>query len=147
MIYNLLLAILLWVTIPVMSQNFNHINVCVQQACFLSRIADNPVTRSRGLMHETRLPKAEGLLFVFPYPGMPGFWMKNMKFPIDILYVNEQDIVAYIVKNAQPCSGAKTECPIYKPTHKTIRVLEINAGLSEEYNIHVGDAVQYFIEE
>ena len=53
--------------------------------------------------------------------------MKNTKIPLDILFINDNDIIVYMVKNAQPCQTKK--CPYKQP--KASKVLEINAGLSK----------------
>ena len=126
------------------SANFNLIDVCINKACFSSRIADNVITRTQGLMNQGFLPEKEALLFIFPQPGKPEFWTKEMNFPIDIIFINENDIIVYLVKNAPPCQTEN--CQVFKPTRDSIRVLEINGGLSEKYNIGVGQEVFYFIE-
>ena len=123
--------------------NFNGMQTCIKDTCFNTRIADTPVSRSKGLMAETFLPKNEGMLFMFPTLGKPQFWMKNTRIPLDILFINDEDIIVYMVKHAQPCNN--TVCPIYKTTREASKVLEINAGLSNEYGFHVGDLVEYFV--
>jgi uncharacterized membrane protein (UPF0127 family) len=125
--------------------NFNHVKTCIKSTCFDARIADTPITRAKGLMGEDSLPKDSGMLFIFPELGQPKFWMKNTKIPLDILFINDEDIIVYMVKNAQPCG--KNDCPIYKTTRDASKVLEINAGVSKTHGIHVGDAVQYFVED
>ena len=124
--------------------NTNYLKTCIKNQCFDTRIADNAFTRSKGLMGENMLPKNEGMVFIFPNLGKPGFWMKDTKIPLDIIFINDEDIIVYMVKNAQPCS--KEKCPIYKTTRLASKVLEINAGLSKVYEIHVGDNVEYYME-
>ena len=144
-IFNLILLLIVVIIKPSQSQNLNYLKTCVNKKCFDTRIADNPFTRNRGLKGETQLPEDEGMLFLFPHNGKPGFWMKGTKIPLDILFINEEDIIVYTVKNAQPCEG--DDCPIYKPTRDSSKVLEINGGLSKKFNINVGQEVQYFIED
>ena len=60
--------------------NLNYLQTCIKTHCFLSRIADTPPARARGLMGETYLPKKEGMLFIFPMEGYPSFWMKKPKY-------------------------------------------------------------------
>ena len=132
-------------SLPVIGQNLNYIQTCINKQCFDARIADNPASRTKGLMGEVMLPENEGMLFIFPSEGTPEFWMKDTKIPLDILFINDLDIVVYMVKNAQPCKSDK--CPVYKTTRRASKVLEINGGLSNKYNLHVGDPVQYFISD
>ena len=125
--------------------NLNYLQTCIKKHCFLSRIADTPTARAKGLMGETYLPRNEAMLFVFPIEGLPSFWMKKTKIPLDILFINDKDIIVYTVKNAQPCDG--NDCPVYQTTRRASKVLEINGGLANELGIRVGDAVGYFIED
>ena len=59
--------------------NLNYLQTCIKKHCFLSRIADTPTARAKGLMGETYLPRNEAMLFVFPIEGLPSFWMKKTK--------------------------------------------------------------------
>ncbi len=133
------------ITAPVMAMNFNFFTVCIKEHCFDARVADNPRSRTKGLMNELSMPINEAMLFVFPFESKPSFWMKRMNFPLDILFINDDDVIVYIVKNAPPCQEKK--CPNFQTTRPASRVLEINAGLCKELNIHVGDKVSYFIKE
>ena len=132
------------ISFPIFSQNLNYIKTCIKDHCFDARIADNPIRRKKGLMGEMRLPEKEGMLFIFPQEETPSFWMKDTLIPLDILFINDNDLVVYMVKHAQPC---KTEnCPVYTTTRKASKVLEINGGMSKKLDLHVGDPVVYFIE-
>ena len=138
--------IILLSTIGFSEVNFNLFKTCINKHCFDTRIADNPISRGRGLIGEEYLPKNEGMLFIFPVSSTPEFWMKNTKIHLDILFINDNDTIVYAVKNAPPCLSNE-KCPTYKPNHPVSRVLEINGGLSNELNIKVGDQVEYFIED
>jgi uncharacterized membrane protein (UPF0127 family) len=96
-------------------------------------------------MGETSLPKNEGMLFIFPSENKPEFWMKNTKIPLDIIFINDNDIIVYMVKNAPPCIN--DPCPLYKTTRNASKVLEINAGLSKKHNFKTGQVVTYYIED
>src|SRR5688500_16424694 len=61
-------------------------------------VAKSESDRSKGLSGRNNLAKDQGMLFVFPQPGEYAFWMKDMKFAIDIIYINK-DKVVYVVKN------------------------------------------------
>ena len=125
--------------------NTNYIDVCINKKCFESRIADTPQTRVKGLMNQDRLPINEGMLFIFNEYKVHEFWMKNMNFPLDIIYINNDHIISSIIRNAPPCKTE--ECDIYKPKNKSMMVLEINGGLAEKYDIKIGQNVEFYIEE
>src|SRR4030067_3857506 len=87
-----------------------------------------------GLSSHKNLPNNQGMLFPFDKPGYYSFWMKNMKFPIDIIYINDNKIVT-IYENAKVPIVSQGNPPIYNPTSPADTVLEINAGLSKKYNL------------
>ena len=95
-----------------------------------------------GLSKTKSLPQDQGMIFLFQKPDYYAFWMKNMKFPIDIIYINNATIVT-IKNNAQAPKNTKEVSPIYTPTGLADKVFEINAGLSEKYNFKNGDSVKY----
>jgi uncharacterized membrane protein (UPF0127 family) len=144
--FKLIITFVLLNAFNLNGQNLNYLKTCVkEQHCFDTRVADNVFQRAKGLMGETNLPRDEGMLFIFPFEGKPGFWMKNTKIPLDILFINDEDIIVYSVKNAQPCTTE--DCPVYKTTRYASKVLEINGGLSNELGIRVGDHVMYFMDD
>ena len=93
--------------------------------------------RKQGLSGKEKLAESEGLFFIFEKNGIYPFWMKDMNFPIDIVWVSEDFVVVDITKNAQPDSFPKTFIP-----RQPIRyVLEVNAGLTDRDMIKIGDVV------
>src|SRR4051812_35678814 len=56
-------------------------------------VANTPKSRELGLSGRNSLADNKGMLFLFDEPGLPSFWMKGMKFPIDILFLNNNKIV------------------------------------------------------
>ena len=106
-----------------------------------SNIADNAVRRAQGLSGRPSLGENEGLLFVFPSPGNNGFWMKDMKFPIDIVWISGDKIIGFS-ENLQPEPEKSVfSLPIFYPPGMADQVLEISAGAVAKYNLQVGDAV------
>ncbi|HVS79909.1 MAG TPA: DUF192 domain-containing protein, partial [Candidatus Paceibacterota bacterium] len=76
-----------------------------------------------------------GLLFIFPQPDYIGIWMKDMNFPIDVIWLDSTMKVIYIVPNMTPESYPK----VYTPTSPAAYVLEVNAGVAARENIKIGD--------
>jgi uncharacterized membrane protein (UPF0127 family) len=105
------------------------------------QVADTPKTRDLGLSGFPLLPLNQGMLFVFPGTGNYSFWMKNMKFPIDIIWMkkisgNQYQVVA-IIPNARPESYPA----IIDPHVEADTVLELNAGKAQEFRITVGSVL------
>ena len=97
-----------------------------------------------GLTKYKSIKENQGMFFVFNNEGSPSFWMKNMKFSIDILFI-ENDTVVYLAENANP-ADPKTDPTIYKPDVSAKYVLEIKSGLIKKYNIKKGDKVKIEME-
>ncbi len=99
-------------------------------------IADTPESRERGLSFRRSLPEGRGILFVLPEISRPIFWMKNMKFPIDILWLRE-DVIVDVIKEAPPYGDLP---PIrYLPEADADMVLEIPAGAFDRNKLKLGD--------
>ena len=97
--------------------------------------------REIGLAKYKNIPQNFGMLFLFEKPDFHSFWMKNMKFPIDIIFIRNNRIVT-IFKNAAPLKSNNEFIPIYRTQKISDTVLEINAGLSNKYNFKTGDFVK-----
>ena len=101
---------------------------------------------TRGLSGRESLPQDKGMLFIFEsmeeFSPAPDFWMRNMKFPIDMIWIGRDHKVVYIKKNARPESYPTTFGPGAKIDARY--VLEVNSGFSDKYYIKVGDPVVFF---
>ncbi len=93
----------------------------------------------QGLSNRAGLKENEGMLFVFDNPRKYYFWMKGMNFPIDIIWIKEDNRVIYIKKDAQIDSFLET----YGIEENSKYVLEVVAGFSEKHNLKVGDIVEF----
>ncbi len=101
-------------------------------------IADTPAERELGLSGRERLGEKEGMIFVFDSPGRHAFWMKDMLFPLDIIWLDENLKVIYIKKDARPESYPE----IFLPGEDAKYVLEVAVGFAEKYNLKEGDEVE-----
>jgi uncharacterized membrane protein (UPF0127 family) len=79
------------------------------------------------------------MLFLFKRTDNYSFWMKDMRFPIDIIFIGGDKVVT-IFQNV-PVSP-NNNLPVYTTKTKADKVLEINAGLAEKYNIRIGTEVR-----
>lgn len=94
-----------------------------------------------GLTKYNSIKDNQGMFFLFDEPGRYGFWMKNMKFPIDIIFIRNDTVVS-ISQEAQPVDKDASNPTIYTPPVPADKVLEIQSGLSKKYNIKTGDKVK-----
>jgi uncharacterized protein len=95
-----------------------------------------------GLSEAKSLSESQGMIFIFEKPDHYSFWMKNMKFPIDIIYINQDKIIT-IKDNVAPPKDNNEIPSIYTPDEPSNKVLEIKAGLSKKYKFKKGDKVTY----
>jgi len=110
--------------------------VCFQQNCFKVEIANDNFERAQGLMNRGKLDQDKGMLFIFDQEGFYPFWMKNTLIPLDIIWLNQEQKVVYIKKQAEPC-GQEICLPII-PMGDANYVLEINGGLADKINLKIG---------
>lgn len=102
-------------------------------------LALTPRAQEQGLSGRSGLKENEGMLFVFDTPGQYSFWMKDMNFPIDMIWFDKNLRVVYIKKNAEPDSYPDT----FAPATDAKYVLEVSSGFSEKNNLKEGDSAQF----
>src|SRR3989338_8541055 len=78
-------------------------HVCLKDICIEAEIADTDSKRQMGLMFRESLSDNQGMFFIFENEARHGFWMKNMQFPLDILWIDKDKKIADIRTNVQPC--------------------------------------------
>ncbi|MBD3359539.1 MAG: hypothetical protein GF365_02425 [Candidatus Buchananbacteria bacterium] len=105
-------------------------------------IPKTPAERLKGLGERDFLAENQGMLFVFEQKQKPGFVMRKMKFPLDFIWINDNQIVE-ITSNA-PIPDSDHELQVYYPQSEVNYVLEVNAGYSDQHNIKIGDKVDIF---
>ncbi|MDR1695889.1 MAG: DUF192 domain-containing protein [Endomicrobium sp.] len=94
--------------------------------------------KAKGLSGRDKMP-SDGMIFLFGEPQPLSFWMKDMRFPIDIIWINGGKIVS-ITENAVPEPGVKDEdLKRYFPGSSADTVIELNAGDCGKYKIKAGD--------
>ena len=96
----------------------------------------------KGLSIKNHLQENEGMFFVFERPARYGFWMKDMKFPIDIIWLNSNGTVIHVEKHLSPCQS-NFQCPTYIPEKDSLYVLETVSGFSQKHNITIGTHINF----
>ncbi len=100
-------------------------------------VARTKASQERGLSGQVTLSPDHGLYFVFDHSDHWGIWMKDMNFPIDVLWFNEAGRVVYIKTNFQPSSFPEVVTP-----ELLIRtILEVPAGFAQAHQISLGDTL------
>jgi uncharacterized membrane protein (UPF0127 family) len=97
-------------------------------------LADTQEKQTLGLSGRKNLPENNAMLFIFETPGKEAFWMKDMNFNIDIIWLDENYKIVGIKENAEPDSYPET----FTPDEPALYVLETNAGFAKKYGIKAG---------
>ncbi len=114
----------------------------------LVELALTPEQQIQGLSGRPILPADTGMLFVYLAPGKYSFWMPDMHFPLDIVWIGADCAVADVTLNALPPEPGQEnkDLPLYTPSAPAQYVLEINAGEAEAKGIRQGVAVEFVAE-
>ena len=128
------------VGVYLLTQNTKETFVAVNDSKFQVEIAQTDTEKQIGLSNTESLPEDEGMLFLFDTPDYYSFWMRDMQFPIDIIFINGNKVTT-VISNALPPSETGGSLPTFQPTEKSDKVLEVNAGIAKKYNITEGSVI------
>lgn len=103
-------------------------------------LATTNADRTQGLSDVKSIDPNGGLLMDFGQDGQHGIWMKNMNFPLDIIWLDKFQHVIYIVKNAPPENPAST---VFAPKDPARYVIELPAGSVSQAGIKIGDTATF----
>lgn len=115
--------------------------VCLQGDCVTVEVVSKMEDMARGLMFRSGLDKDKGMLFVFQSDGNPSFWMKNMRFNLDILWIDSDGRIVDIGRNVPACSA--DPCKIYTPRGASRYVLEVSSGYTAIHRWREGDKLSF----
>ena len=105
---------------------------------FTVEVADTAKLLEKGLSGHRSIKNDEGMLFVFQRPDKYGFWMKDMLFSIDILWIDSNLKIVHIEKSLRP----ETYPKIFYPSSVALYVLELKAGEVQNLNLKIGDSLE-----
>ncbi|RNC83578.1 MAG: DUF192 domain-containing protein [Winogradskyella sp.] len=103
-------------------------------------IADDDFQIQTGLMYRNSMKDNQAMLFLFPDERQRSFYMKNTRIPLDIIFIASDSSIVSFQKNAKPFDETSL------PSDAAAKyVLEINAGLSDSWNLQLGDKIEFKI--
>lgn len=116
--------------------------VTIREKQLCVEIMDTDAKRQQGLSGRDPLPENTGMLFLFPKTAKHSFWMKDMKFALDFLWIRESRIVDITQNVPPPKPGTPlSKLEHYAPSEDVDAVLEVPAGTVASFGIATGDAV------
>ena len=103
----------------------------------------NDEDRAMGLMFRASLARDRGMLFVFDQIDFHGFWMKNCKFPIDMVWLDQDRKVVHVAESVPPCKS--DPCPVYQPLRRAAYVVEMSAGQARREKAVLGSVFTFAV--
>lgn len=119
--------------------------VIVGDVSFAIELAQTSEQLARGLSGRGSLAQGTGMLFVHDTEERYTFWMKDMRFPLDMLWIAADCTLADISAQVPPPEPDQSDrsLPLFSPDTQVLHVLEINAGVASSSGISIGDAVRF----
>jgi uncharacterized membrane protein (UPF0127 family) len=121
------------------SSSYRSTTVTLGGVVLRTRIADTDALRTQGLSGTKELAPDEAMLFTFDTLAMYGFWMKDMNYSIDIIWLDANKHIVYIKEHALPESYPA----IYSPKTSALYVIEVPDGFSNAHELKVGYQVLF----
>lgn len=122
----------------------NSSQIIINGHTFFVEVAADSATQKKGLSVRDNLAQDRGMLFNYPAKSILSFWMLDMKFNIDLLWVNDDKVIGIEKNMPAPLAGTEDkDLLIYSSPEPVNRVLEINSGLVDQYGLKVGDSLEY----
>ena len=115
------------------------VKVDIDNHIFYVDVAVTPSQKELGLGYRDSMAQDHGMLFPYDHPEQYSFWMKGMRFPLDMIWIRNKTIID-ITKNIPVATS--DYLPTYAPHVPADKVLEVNAGTTDRLNIKVGDAIK-----
>jgi hypothetical protein len=117
--------------------------VHVGDATFHAEVVLTRSQRALGLSNRDTLAPDGAMVFVFATPNNAALWMKDMRFPLDFIWVSADKRVVKVDQNVPAPTEGQTQLPRYRSGQDIQYILEVNAGTVEELGIATGDAVTF----
>jgi len=102
-------------------------------------VADTAITQEKGLSGRESVASDQAMLFVFGVPAQYGIWMKDMKFPIDIFWLDQSGHIIFIKEDVLPSSYPE----VFTPKSPALYVLEARAGFATENDLKIGSEISF----
>ncbi len=106
-------------------------------------VAESPIRRQLGYMFREQVGPEDGMIFLFEEAAFHSFWMKNVRFSLDILWMAGDGTVVDSSIETPPCR--EDPCPSYRPMARALYVLELAGGRAEKLGIRPGQTLQVLL--
>ncbi len=121
-------------------EEYTKVPVTIGGNAFSAVLADTDSKRILGLSGWQSMSSNQVMLFVFDYPDKWGIWMKDMLFPIDIMWFDENLNMVHFVENVSP----ETFPEVFEPKSNSLYIVEAKAGFIEKNSLSIGSRIVIF---
>ena len=128
------------------TQKYLQTKVTVNNVDLTVYLAMNNKQIIKGLVIKNQLKENQGMLFVYQRPAKYRFSMRGMKFPIDIIWLNNARKVIHIEHSLEPCPS-NIDCPKFIPSAAALYVLETMAGFSNKHDVKIGTQIDFHLQQ
>jgi hypothetical protein len=119
---------------------YNEGEIKISKKTIKVEIADDTCKRNLGLSFRKEIFSDEGMFFIFEGEGNYGFWMKDMNFPIDIIWLDKEYNIVHIEERVSCDSYPE----IFGKDNISSYVLELQSGFVDKNNIEVGEKIIFY---
>lgn len=131
------------IDLPFLPQQPKFENLQISDSILKVEIADTPAKQRLGLGGRDSLGENEGMLFIFGSKDIRAFWMKGLKFSLDLIWISDNKIVDFTENVPPPVKGqSDISLPTFASKEPVDKVLELNGGSVKKLNIKVGDTIK-----
>ncbi len=132
----------LWSIMSQIAKIGDQVDIKMNNQYIVADTAKTAADRAQGLSGRATLGINNGMYFIFPDAESYGFWMKDMNFPIDIVWISGHTVVGYTENVPPPAPGTPDSAlQIYYPPEPVDRVLELHAGRVQILKLSAGDTI------
>jgi len=122
---------------PIANPTLPTATLTIGDTSIVAELATTPAEQEQGLSGRLALGQGRGMFFVFDHADKWGIWMKDMRFPIDILWADENGMIITIEHDVPPSSYPAS----FYPTALSSFVLEVPAGFAKAHAIAIGQQI------
>ncbi len=119
--------------------SYKTIPVTLGGETFNALVSDTAELRETGLSYRPSIADNQAMLFVFDAPGKHIFWMKDMQFSLDMIWLSADKKIVSIEKNVTPESYPNT----FGPDTDSAYVVEVKAGTADRLSLARGQKISF----
>jgi hypothetical protein len=136
-------VLILFLLLGFTAESLQNKKVCFSNVCINVEVADTDASRQKGLMFRKELPEDRGMLFIFESEDKQFFYMKNMNFSLDVLWLDAGKKIVGIKKNFQPAPAGVGSSKTIASQRPALYVLEVNSGFCDKYKVQAGEVLSF----